>query len=64
MVALRLQRPDLCRDIRLEGAVSEDQEDQSREEHAFNGQQEVSDSHEHSSQNHGPPLPKKAGPQA
>ena len=60
IITRRIKRPDLCRDIRLEGAVSEDQKDKRGEEQAVGGHQEMSDGHEHRSDNHRPPLTEEA----
>ena len=57
MIGLRVQSADLRSNVRLEGTVSEDQEQQGWKKHALENHEKVPDGHEHSSHYHGPPLP-------
>ncbi len=51
-ITLGVKASDLCRDVRLEGAVAEDQEQQRREEKRLDGHEEMADRHQDGAEDH------------
>ena len=55
-ITRRVEASDLCRDVRLEGAVAEDQEQQRGEEERLDGHEEMADRHQDGAEDHGTAL--------
>ena len=51
-ITLGVKASDLCRDVRLEGAVAEDQEQQREEEERLDGHEEMADRHQDGAQDY------------